>query len=71
MLKPEYNLPNHLYHYFASYQEGNVTVYIDGIAQMLKPITSMEDYRRLKEQISSEKADILTVRSLSFLGPVN
>ncbi len=58
-----------VYHYCCHYQRswGGIA-YIDGIAQMAKRITCMEDYERLKQKIDSPNATKLIIDSLSFIG---
>jgi len=59
-----------VYHYCAHYQlpgSGSIS-YIDGIAQLEKRITCMEDYRRIKPQIEPVHHSRLTIDSISFLG---
>ena len=59
----------YIYHYCAAYQEIPSAInYIDGIAQMEDRIVTIEDYRELKAQICEDHAEILTIRSLSFIG---
>ena len=59
----------YVYHYCAQHQEtiGSIA-FIDGIAQMKNPITSMADYHDLKKAIDAPNAENLTIKSLSFLG---
>ena len=64
-----------IYHYHATKQlnAGSVT-HIDGIVQLIQPVTTMDDYAGLKRLIAgiSDGADIggpegMTVRSLTLL----
>jgi hypothetical protein len=58
-----------VYHYCAQYQEVTGAVaYIDGIAQLEKRITCMDDYKRIKPLIAPEHHDKLCIMSLSFIG---
>jgi hypothetical protein len=58
----------HLYHYSSFYNDGNRTVTIDGIAQLVTRITTQEDYMKLKPRISPDHHHKLSITSLSYLG---
>lgn len=60
-----------IYHYSARYQSGyNSIMRIDGILTLEKPIRNMDDYRYVKQLISPDHADILTIVSLTILEEV-
>lgn len=57
-----------IYHYYAMYQSGpNSTMHIDGILNLEEPVKDMEDYAYVKELISPDHHDILTIVSLTVL----
>jgi hypothetical protein len=65
-----------VYHYHAEYHGPDVVTRIDGIAQMLKPIRSMEDYHILKSVVvrgltPGVPVDQLIITSLTPLGETN
>lgn len=59
-----------VYHYCLVYQERNRSLsFIDGIAQMEKRITCMDDYKMLKEIAApDELKGKVIMNSLSFIG---
>jgi hypothetical protein len=58
-----------VYQYCGRYQlTAGTTNYIDGIVILTHKVTTMERYRELKELISRENKDKLTITNLSFMG---
>jgi hypothetical protein len=63
----------YIYHYCSECTDSNgVQTVIDGIAELLAPITNMDGYHNLKTLVSTvepyPRDDLLTITSLSYIG---
>ncbi|MCP3681819.1 MAG: hypothetical protein GY861_03940 [bacterium] len=58
----------YLYHYHASYEMDGKVVNWDGVAKLVNRIVDQSDLHKLKQLIEFDKWEIMTMKSLSYLG---